>query len=99
MCLHVESCKYCPSVSLYLSHVNKHSKGCNLSQDPNVERQQREKGLRRDKMAVHVNYAAFLLIRTEGTSRQCEPEMLALTGEQIGLSISISTHFFCKCVF
>lgn len=38
-------------------------------------------------MAVHVNYAAFLLIRAEGTAGQCEPEMLALTGEQIGLSI------------
>lgn len=50
-------------------------------------------------MAVHVNHAAFLLKRTEGTAGQCEPEMLALTGEQIGLSISISTHFFCKCVF
>lgn len=38
-------------------------------------------------MVVHVNYAAFLLISTEGSAGQCEPEMLALTGEQIGLSI------------
>lgn len=100
MCLrHVEGCKYCPAVSLYFNRVTKRSEGCNLIQHPNVERLQRGKGLRRDKMAVHVKYAAFLLIHTKGSAGQCELEMLALTGEQIGLSISISTRFFCKCVF
>lgn len=53
---------------MYLSCVNKRNEDCNLIQHPNVERLEREEGLRTDKMAVHVNSAAILLIDTEGTA-------------------------------
>lgn len=53
---------------LYLSCGNKRNEDCNLIQHPNVERLQREEGLRTDKTAVHVNSAAILLIGTEGSA-------------------------------
>lgn len=54
-------------------------------------------------MAARVNDAAFLLIDTEGTKGSLNLKCFAGSWhrgvEQIGLSVSISTHFVCKCIF
>lgn len=54
-------------------------------------------------MAVGVKYAAFLLRDTGGTEGSSNLKCFAGSWhrgvEQIGLSVSISTRFVCKCIF